>query len=329
MNPSIYRVLSFGFAAISLSAFAQGGVTARHGVYHGWRTAQFLGNGKAEVVIVPEVGRVMQFRFAGEDDGPLWENHALDGKSPNAKTNVWGNFGGDKTWPAPQADWPKLTPRAWPPPAAFDSMPAASLDLLNTPAGAVAVMRTPVDPHYGIRAVRRVALDPQRPVLTITTTYEKVQGDPVKVAVWVITQLKDPLGIYIPVPKNSIHPAGYALVMKDLPPSLKVEHGLVSLQRDPLKAFKIGNDAESLLWVGERQIVRIDTPRVRLAEYTHQGNSAEVYTNPDALPYVELETLGPVTTLKAGDTLTQSNTYTLLRRTGKTPEEEARKILAP
>ena len=34
-----------------------------------------------------------------------------------------GNFGGDKTWPAPQSDWPKLTPRPWPPPVAFDSLP--------------------------------------------------------------------------------------------------------------------------------------------------------------------------------------------------------------
>ncbi|MBI3874880.1 MAG: hypothetical protein HY300_02730 [Verrucomicrobia bacterium] len=327
MNPSVYRVLSFVFFAVSLSAFAQGRVTARHGAYHGWRTAQFLSNGKAEVVIVPEVGRVMQFRFAGEDIGPFWENRALDGKSPNAKTNVWGNFGGDKTWPAPQADWPKLTQRAWPPPVAFDSMPAASLDLINTPAGVVVVMRTPVDPHYGIRAARRIELSPRQPVLTITTTYEKVQGDPVKVAVWVITHLENPLGIYLPVPKNSIHTEGYALVMKGSPPSLKVERGLVSLRRDPMKAFKIGNDAESLLWVGERQVVRIDTPRARLAEYTHQGNSAEVYTNPDTLPYVELETLGPVATLKAGDTLTQTNTYTLSHRSQRTPESEARKIL--
>src|SRR5947207_10963864 len=52
-----------------------------------------------------------------------WENRTLDGIKPEPESKEWGNFGGDKTWPAPQSDWPKLTSRAWPPPVAFDSMP--------------------------------------------------------------------------------------------------------------------------------------------------------------------------------------------------------------
>ena len=325
----IAALLSFLSLSVSpASGAAAGKTTARHGAYHGWRAAQFLSNGRAEVVIVPEIGRVMQFRFAGEEDGPFWENRALDGRSTDVRTNVWINFGGDKTWPAPQVDWPKVTPRAWPPPVAFDSMPAAGLDLENSSAGVVAILRSAVDTNYGIRAVRRITLDPARPVMTIATTFEKVRGEPVKVAVWVITQLKDPQGAYLPVPKISINPAGFTIVSKSAPPSLKVERGLLSLKRDAATAFKIGNDAESLLWVGDKHVLRIDTRRAALGEYTHQGNSAEIYTNPDVLPYVELETLGPVATLRPGDSLTQTNTYTLSRRSSAAPEAEARKILA-
>src|ERR1044071_7118728 len=47
--------------------------------YHGWANSILLSNGRVEAVIVPAIGRVMQFRFAGEEDGPFWENRALDG----------------------------------------------------------------------------------------------------------------------------------------------------------------------------------------------------------------------------------------------------------
>lgn len=116
------------FIALAIASFiritaAAGEVSVEKIEYHGWKNCLIMKNSEAEVIIVPEVGRVMQFRFAGEEDGVFWENRALDGKSPDPKSKEWGNFGGDKTWPSPQGDWPKVTDRAWPPPPAFDSMP--------------------------------------------------------------------------------------------------------------------------------------------------------------------------------------------------------------
>jgi len=117
--------------------------------YHGWTNSILVSNGRVEAVIVPAVGRVMQFRFAGTEDGPFWENRALDGKAPDPQSKEWSNFGGDKAWPAPQADWSRITPRAWPPPVAFDSMPAeARVD------GFVVTLVSSVDPNYGIRTRR-------------------------------------------------------------------------------------------------------------------------------------------------------------------------------
>ncbi|MBI3877074.1 MAG: hypothetical protein HY300_14145 [Verrucomicrobia bacterium] len=326
-------VLVAAFFTVAPTAAAQSKTsrattTSRHFDYHGWKRSHLLGNGLVEAVIVPEVGRVMQFRFAGESDGLFWENRALDGKAPDATTNVWQNFGGDKTWPAPQADWPKVTPRIWPPPPAFDSMPAASLEIENAATGPVATMISQVDPYFGIRTRRRIWLEPGKPVMRIATTYEKIEGEPRKVAIWTITQLKDPLAVFAPVPWPSIFPQGYSVTMKEAPPSVQVEGSILSLRRDSAKAYKIGNDAGTLLWVGEKWAVRIDSPRVPGAEYTHSGNSAEIYTNPDAAPYVELELLGPLAMMKVGDNIERSNTYTLSRRSEATPEAEAKKILS-
>ena len=46
--------------------------------YHGWADSFALNNGRVEAVVVPAVGRVMQFQLVGEE-GVFWENRALDG----------------------------------------------------------------------------------------------------------------------------------------------------------------------------------------------------------------------------------------------------------
>ena len=62
------------------------------------------------------------------------------------------------------------------------------------------------------------------------------------------------------------------------------------------------------------------------AEYA-EGSSTVIYTNSDPDGYVELETYGPLTTMKVGDKIERTNLYTLSKRTEKDPDSEARKIL--
>jgi hypothetical protein len=126
--------------------------------------------------------------------------------------------------------------------------------------------------------------------------------------------------------RPSLFPEGYTLLGQGTPPNLVASNGLVSLARDPKSAYKIGLDSDSLLWVGEKHILKISSPRVSYTEYPDKGSSMEIYTNPDPLPYIELETLGPLHLLHPDETITRNNTYTLLRRTKPTAEEEARAV---
>src|SRR5262245_16885822 len=225
--------------AVSAPSFAADQSAHRKGIssitYHGWADSLLLNNGKAEVVIVPAIGRVMQFNFVGED-GVLWENGKLEGKRADSTSKEWINFGGDKSWPSPQADWPKMIGRGWPPPATFDSVPLEA----HKKSGEVELV-SPVDPNYGIRVHRHIKLDPQRPILTITTTYEKVSGDPLKVGVAVITQLRDPQRAFIKLPAQSKYPDGYTLINFEKPQDAKFQDGLFSLTRSHQKSTQIGN----------------------------------------------------------------------------------------
>ena len=171
--------------------------------YRGWRDAIVMSNGKVTAVIVPSIGRVLQFGFAGEE-GVFWENPELGGqpalKGDWAQTE-WVNLGGDKSWPAPEADWPKFTGRkSWRPPPAFDALPVSAR--IVGPGGFV-VLTSPVDPAYGIRVERRIRLYPGRNEMTIQTIFQKLGGEPAKVGVWVITQLREPVGVFAPLPAES------------------------------------------------------------------------------------------------------------------------------
>jgi hypothetical protein len=289
--------------------------------YHGWSNALAMRNDHVEVIVVPEIGRVMSFGFHGEN--VFWEDPLLYGKAVNPEAAEWINFGGDKSWPAPEAEWGKYTGRKeWRPPPAFDSAPNdARID------GRDIVLLSPVDPFYGVQITRRVHLDGKEPKMTITTTYERITGAPSKIGIWVITQFKEPVAILVPQAEGSIFENGFYKFSAESWTNVTVGHGLIRITRDAAKPHKLGSDAGHLLWVGTRAICLVSSRRVRGGEYPDRGASAEVYTNPDPKTYVELEMLGPLSLMKPGDKTSRESTYTLFPRASDDAEQDARRVL--
>lgn len=276
--------------------------TVKRGDYHGWPDAYFVSNGIVEAVVVPAIGRIMQFRFAGSERGVFWENRALDG-APGCSGSEWRNFGGDKVWPAPQEDWTRLTGRAWPPPSVFDSEPNGCYA-----DGQKVTLISPLDRCYGIQVLRHVVLRPGLPVMEITTRYCKVFGPSVDIAVWVVTQLRDPQCVLALLPKSLCPEPGYRQLAGPAPLDVGRRGRVLSLRRDPDHNLKIAIDCNSLAWIDDDYVLRID------AHGAENGCSAAVYTNMDPLQYVELETEGRVARVMRGDSLELTNTYTLACR---------------
>ena len=290
--------------------------------YHGWKDAIIMSGHGLEVVVVPAIGRLLQFGFAGEE-GVFWVNDQLRGKTPPEKPVGWMNFGGDKSWPAPESDWPKRTNTFWHPPFAFDSKPVEAL------VGSHGVtLAAPTDTNYLIRSTRVIELGPEPGTMRVETRYEKVGGERQSVSVWTISQLREPLAVFAPVRPDSQFPRGFRTLSRDEPPTLRIQDRVLSLTRSPNAAYKIGLDADRLIWVGERQALMIESPRFPGAEYPDGGSSTEIYTNPDPLKYVELEMLSPLRRLRDGDSYSLVVTYRLFPRREATPEAEARRILA-
>jgi hypothetical protein len=296
--------------------------------YNGWTNAILMSNGKVEAVVVPEAGRVMQFRFAGSTNGPFWENPALAGEtSTPANWSTPGAMGGDKAWPAPSSDWPRHTP--WSPPFGFDGSPYTS-QITN---GTVTLTGV-VDADYQIRVTRTIELDPAQPMMRITTVFRRMAA-PLRIkplSVWVVTQVQDAEGYYVPVPARTLFPGtAYVQMGQGMPAQFKNTNGLISFTRDLGASHQLAFEANSLAWVGSHCAMRIDGARaasVSPTNYPYGGCKSLVFTGrgPDT-PYAEMESFGSLTNLLPGQTAAFTTTYTLFHRTQADPDTEARAIL--
>lgn len=292
--------------------------------YHSWSNAVSLNNGVVEVIIVPSIGRVQQFRFFGDTNGVFWENAGLFGRSASG---FYRNFGGDKAWPSPQADW------NWPPPRGFDgSTYAASCT------NGIVTMTGPVDQSYGIRVTRSIGLVSNRSVMLVKTVFERTSETAridKELGAWIDCQaaVSGDSRCYAPVPASSIFPSGYttngsSIYTASLPASFTKNDGLISFGRDPRAYHKLGFDNGTLVLVGPRLSLRMDASRIGLANYPDGNSSTEVYTGSGTDAYFELEMMGPLTKLAVGSQLEFMTVYSIYRRTETTSDAEARKLLS-
>jgi hypothetical protein len=300
---------------LALPACRSAGPAVSPADFAGWE-AIALRNAAAEVVVVPAIGRVMQFRLRDDESGgPFWRHEAI-GPALRPDENGWINFGGDKAWPAPQSGWAAMVGKGWPPPRTFDAVAHTA-----TVEGGAVVMLSPVDPAYGLRVRRRISLDASAPVLSIETAFEKVQGPSVRVAVWTITQLAPPSRMVAVLPERSTFAGGYRLLMPAAPQNLAVAGGRLSLERHAHEKTMIATDADRLEWHGGGEHradlvveARANAPAAGAAAWP-DGAHSQIYTNPDGPDaYVELELLGPLQDLAPGQSASLVSRYELLRR---------------
>lgn len=287
--------------------------------YRGWERPVIVRGDGIEAVVIPSLGRIMDLRRPGEKDGVLWQNPDLRGEAVRPDADTWTNFGGDKTWPAPEARWMKNAAGKWMPPKVFDQ---SRLTARLTEEGLL--LESPVDVLSGVRFTRLI-----RPAghhtLAVTTTYTKVQGDPVTIAVWIVTQLSEPRVIATTANArgNPIN-VGFGTLK-----GVEIEKGLVFWKRFPDVCAKIGTSGRALVWVGDRHTLLIrSTPGEPGDLGADEANHAEIYVNPDPLRYVELETVGHLRTLRVGESTACTNHYRLDDvREGEAPKAAARRLL--
>lgn len=282
--------------------------------YKGWHGCWKISNGVVEAIVVPQIGRIMAFQFAGKPDtNALFNNAGLLGKTgEEQKPGEWANFGGDKVWPSPQSSWEKYIGGPWPPDVAFDGRPQKTERL----AGGVRMFSGRSD-AFGIQVTRTITLRPGDSRLSIAQEMHRFKSPTPATAVrvtgatnadalgiWNITQVRSDSVVFLPMTSHSRFASGFTMfdgkslpIFKLLtPPTWWARHGSALVgRRDPVESHKVGSDAPAG-WIAALygDVVFAEHYRnQRGATYPDGGCRAEVWSNPGETAYLELEVLGP------------------------------------
>ncbi|GLY82171.1 DUF4380 domain-containing protein [Actinoallomurus iriomotensis] len=160
----------------------------------------WLRAGAIELGAVPALGgRVLALRLAGRE--VLYRNDALlderlhrrpdHGPEPDGTMATWRNYGGDKTWPAPQG-WDGPGQWAGPPDPVLDSGPYG-WTVAEYGGRARLTMTSDADPRSGLTVVREVDVETGTSTVTVTHRLVNTGGRPVRWAPWNVLQLPGPV----------------------------------------------------------------------------------------------------------------------------------------
>jgi len=170
------------------------GCTAEEGDFSGWRAA-LLKNDLVSLVAVPDIGgRIMAYDLDGYPF--LFVDRNLAGQLFTPEENMgdgslasWKNYGGDKTWPAPQG-WDSDDQWHGPPDPVLDTG-RYLLDLLESDGNTATVrMVSPTGSPTGIMIVRQATIRAGSSRVHLDLRFRNVADRPVRWSVWDVVQLR-------------------------------------------------------------------------------------------------------------------------------------------
>lgn len=162
--------------------------------FRGWNGYR-LANRFVSLVAVPDIGgRVMAYDLA--DHPFLFVDPTLAGKLFSAAENqgdgslaAWKNYGGDKTWPAPQG-WENDSQWHGPPDPILDTG-CYTVETFHVDAHqALIIMTSPPDPRTGVQITRRFTLKPGSTRVRVDLTFRNISDRPIRWSIWDVVQLQ-------------------------------------------------------------------------------------------------------------------------------------------
>ncbi len=305
--------------------------------YKGWSDAVKLSNGEVELVVVPQIGRIMHYGFVGGENilwsDPQFHGSTLPGGEPSRDEEgqyTWTNFGGDKVWPNQQSEFGDINGHAWPPDHAFDGG-AHDVEVLDD---GVTII-SPTSQYNGARSMRTIRLAAAGTRVEIHQAIEKValaqrqELEPLRYTIWNVTQINPPEETLYPLNPHShfdmrYFPFGFAQSAAVRNFTIKGDIGI--FVPDETENQKTGADSDRWLAGIVGDVVMAEFFRRDATQrYPDGGLSAEVYTCPD---YTELELLSPWVYLEVGDVLEHPIAWELFKLPAAADSPDARRQAA-
>ncbi len=291
--------------------------------YGGWANCYRISNGVVEVIATADVGpRLIRFGFVA---GPN-EFAEFPDQLGKVGGDEWRIYGGHRLWHAPEAK-----PRTYYP----DNEPV-QVEVLDDH---TVLLTQPTEKWTGVQKAMKVAMHPTEAQVTVMHFLTNRNLWAIELAPWALSVMAKGGRAILPQPpfiphEEKLLPARpivqwHYTDMTD--PRWTFGKRYIILRQDPARPnpqkLGIANPDGWAAYVnGDRVFVKRFRHREG-APYPDFGCSTEVFTNADML---EVETLGPLTTLQPGETVEHVERWFLFKgiAVGET-EEEIAKALEP
>lgn len=279
-----------------------------------------LANAHLEALVVPALGRVMRFSRAGGLNH-LWTDNIPRQGEAYVSVFGWANWGGDKTWLAPQSRWPEMAGPGRMGDPAWGEPIHGEHNATLLPDGGLRVTG-PVSRFSGLRVSRDYRLDGDEFVL-VQRVENVASPGPRRISLWSVTNVPRPEVFYALPSAGSPYPDGVLRQARYGDEILIGRAGpFITFRPANRRPIKFGLDADhaalAAVHAGELFIQRAERPpgaypdasRARpdlpglCVEYFDAGADSP-------LPYAELELLGPLVTLAPGETTTHAVRWSL------------------
>ncbi len=260
--------------------------------YQGWDDCILLTDGRVELVVTTEIGpRVIRFGFVG---GPnlFFENPADLGQRGGKE---WRIYGGHRFWHAPE-----IVPRTYSP----DNSPVA-----HEWDGTTLKLVQPLEPDTGIRKEIEISLDAESSRVTVLHRAVNLNPWEIELAPWALSAMAAGGRAILPQEEYVSHDE-YVLPARPLvlwhytdmsDPRWSWGRRYIQLRQDPsAKTEQKLGILNTLGWAAYTLGDNLFVKRFRHypgANYPDFGSNTEIFTNP---AFLEIESLGPLTRLKAG-----------------------------
>jgi hypothetical protein len=306
--------------ALARAADAKKGVTVEEVEYKGWKHNLKISNGDAELIVTLDVGpRVISYRLA--DGKNIFKE--FDDQLGKSGEKDWQIRGGTRLWVGPE----DVTRTYYP-----DNGPVKYTEV--HPKGAheeTVIDFTPAsETEYGIQKQLFVTLEPKGSVVHLHYTITNIADKPTDLAPW-LPSVMAPGGVeVIPLPPHHPHPGAVKPETKpsDYGPSYNMivwpyfdftdnrwslGSKYITLRQDAKKGPTKLGFGHRLGWTGYLNGGTLFVKRFGYndgANYPDNGCNYETFSNEQ---FLEMESLGPVETLKPNGTAALSETWELVK----------------
>jgi hypothetical protein len=324
--PYVRRALPIGAALASLmllsgaavAADAKKGVTVEEVEYKGWKHNLRISNGDAELIVTLDVGpRIISYKL--KDGKNVFKN--FEEQMGKSGEKDWQIRGGLRLWVGPE----DVTRTYF-----SDNGPVKYEEAPNKYKGQDAIVFTPTsEKEYGIQKELEVQLAPRGSGVRLVYHITNISDKPTDLAAW-LPSVMAPGGVeIIPLPAHHPHPGPVKPETKpsDYGPGLtmvlwpyfdftdkrwSLGSKYITLRQDNKKGpTKLGFN-HRLGWVGYLNSGTLFVKRFEYkegAKYPDDGCNYETFSNEQ---FLEMESLGPVTTLKPGEKVELVETWDLV-----------------